>query len=158
MYSYTLHFSSKSDEEILKEFSVAEERISDETGCTPLIAAIHLGRRDLVERMLTLGFSPKVRTLVSSPIGTAIDAANPYADIILNMLLIKYGPLNEEHPRDFCGELNEPMLHAAIRRGKKGTAEILIQHGAKLSWMDTECVTGYELAREFGLELEGREC
>lgn len=138
----------------MNEFPIAKETVEDDGGKTPLIAAILLGRVALVERMLNIGFSPHVFTEISSPIGAAISSAHPYADTILQILLNKYGSLSDNYPCDDCGELNEPMLHGAIRRRKARAVEILMQYGAQLDWVDSDGVSGYELACEVGLELD----
>ena len=149
--SFTQIMSPLNDEEVLELFDSSMQFEVDDVGATPLVAAIRLGRYSVVEKMLDRGFSPSVRTLSSSAIGAAIDSTSSEGVRILGLLLQRIGMLEEEDPFNFCGELNEPMLHAAIRRRNEGAVQLLLKHGANPEWMCTDCVS----ARELGFQTEG---
>jgi len=101
--------------------------------------------------MLLRGFSPEIKTRLASPIGAAIDSLKPNSLDILKLLLNERGPFNEDDHFCLPGELNEPMIHAAIRRSKLETVQMLVTYGIDPRWMDTDGVSALDLARQLRL-------
>lgn len=150
MNQYVLTLKPMSDEQILEQFPVSAQTQEDDDFTTPLIAVVEMGRVSLVRRMLERGFSARANTALGSPIGAAIHSQKPHALEILQALLEQVGTLEDDAPWDYCPDLNEPTLHAAIRCGNAGPVRLLLAHGADPAWRDADSVSALELAEEMG--------
>lgn len=130
--------------ELVKQW---EPTAADIEGCTPLVAAIRLDLVELVDWMLENGFSSRDVSYICSPLGAAISSSRPCAAKILKALLIRHGPF-EQPEHHYCGELNEPMLHFAIRHGKSEMVKLLVDFGYKAEWRDEDGLSAYDLAAQ----------
>ena len=148
MNSFELKFQNLSDEEILNTVAGLSDLVEDDYYATPLIAAISLDRVSLVRAMLERGVTPNQKTFLASSLGGAISSTHLNCNQILQLLLDRIGVIKEEDPFDFCGDLNEPMLHAAVRLRKLDAVCILLKHGVNPDWMDTDGVSALALAKE----------
>lgn len=119
----------------------------DDAGVTPLIAAIQMDYLQISKIFMDNGADPRQTTFLGSPIGAAIASDKPNANLILGLLLEAVGPFSQqENPMAYCGELNEPMLHAAIRRKNLDAVKLLLDYKYSPYWADTEGISALDLA------------
>jgi len=156
--SFTRRIVNLDDDAVMLLFDSSRQYQLDFAGATPLVAAIRLGRLSLVKRMLDNGFSPFVNVHLCSALGAAIDCPLEQGDSILKLLLERVDTLEPEDPFEYCPELNEPMLYAAIRRRKVQAAKLLLEHGVDPNWMDIDGISALQLAKGMAyVDLEGLE-
>lgn len=150
MESYRYYFILCEDWEILECISLSDESVEDANHDTPLVAAIESGRLSLVEGMLRKGFAANRISHSCSPLGAAISAKGDNAESIFAALLESIEPLEQEEERDFCPELTEPLLHAAVRRNMLNAVRLLLEHGADPEWKEPwpEVISAIQLARQ----------
>ena len=149
MNYFTLDLSGQTVESALEKLKGVAPSTVDDAGATPLVAAVQLDQPQLVDELLKRGYYEGAASFLTSPIGSAITSDKPNALSILRLLLAHGGKFEaEENPMQYCGELNEPMLHAAIRRKNYEAARELLLHGYKPAWRDSDGVSAFELAEE----------
>lgn len=121
----------------------------DNFGVTALAEAVREGRLNLVEQIQKKNLSPD-RSIMSSALGSVFQCRFPEkSTTILRILLKNKYPIESESPAvaRYAPELNEPLIHAAIRRRRKDLLKILLDAGGNLDLCDSDGATGWDLIK-----------
>lgn len=125
--------------------------IEDDLGITASAQATYNGRVNLVKMILREGLSPP-RSLGSSVLGGAFQCKDTASGCeILEFALDRFGyphHLENISIANYLPELNEPLVHGAIRRRRYDFLNILVLAGADLDAIDSDGVSGIDLLNQ----------
>ena len=154
MFSFHDLISSHSDDEVIEWLRNNPHPEEDSFGITAAAQAAYGGRSDLVRRILTEKLSPS-RSYGSSVIGGAFQCQPESEGVEILRMALKNGgfPFESEGIliANYFPELNEPLVHAAIRRRRKDLLHVLLESGASLDMIDGSGLSGKQLL----LDIDG---
>jgi hypothetical protein len=140
--------------EILNWLRNHPEIEEDDFGISAIAQAVYDGKSELVGRILDEKLS-KCKSTGSSALGGVFQCKNKLEsqNILRILLRAGYPTVSEDiTAAEYMPELNEPLVHAAIRRGRVDLLLILLRSGGTLEVRDSDGISANQLMAIVGLD------